>query len=277
MTQCTAPQRGHRTPGGRAKCPVCGSNPYSSYQSSRTQPANLRKLDPIPSVHKNKQIPPKQNVQRPLEGSNTSKTIQWLIEHPTHVEQIEWIANQIGETAEALLKEYGLKYQRLADHLWCDILAAVAEALEKTLNVADELIDITAESFADQVCNLVLSGRNHKETNLPSGNQTLLEKIIGVMTPRRKSLDEVIVRQATKMLVKKTFQRIFLEPRAAVEAFLLQIRLLALSLCPAPEKHRTVWNSCAVPLIRAQIVSESLAEIENMKQMMEQQGKTFLN
>mgnify|MGYP006919501923 FL=1 len=71
---------------------------------------------------------------------------------------MEWIADQIGETSETLFKEYGPKYQRLAHHLWCDILAALAATLEETLKTTDCLIDKTADAFADQVCNFVLSG-----------------------------------------------------------------------------------------------------------------------
>ncbi len=97
------------------------------------------------------------------------------------------------------------------------------------------------------------------------------------MIPGQKQLDEVILKEATKSFTKKTFQQIILKPRAEIKALLFQVRVLALMLCPAPEKHHAVWNNCAVPLVGDRIVSESLKEIDELKQLLEQRGKSVFS
>lgn len=266
MTQCTAPVRGHRSPKARRECPVCGKS--SIYNSPKT-------FSPYPAVYSEiARTRPATNTKKisghspQVATSKTSRTVQWLIEHPTHLEQMEWIAEQINEISEALLQEYGPQYQGLTHHLWCDILAALASALEETLKTADFLIDATAENLANYVCELVVEARNDRA----GASRTFFRRMACLIKLGQKNLDEVILKQATKIFIKKIFQKFTLDQRTAIEALLFQVRVLALMFCPAPEKHHAVWKSCAVPILGEQITGNLIEEINELKQLVRYRG-----
>lgn len=246
-------------------------HPQTNKQAKKEETAR-KNLPPLPQKQLHQHTSKKTTIPQTL-----TTAITWLIENPTQLEQMEWIANQMGETAETLLTKYGPKYRRLAHHLWCDILAALSSTLNQALTATDLLIRRTADVVADQVYDLVMAGRNNRAGNIPTRGQTLMEKITGPLIPGREHLNEAILKQAIKTFIEKLLQKFILEPRTAVEALLLQIRLLALILCPAPEDHRTVWNNCAVPLVGDQVASKSLEEIDKLKQSIEQQGKSILS
>lgn len=68
---------------------------------------------------------------------------------------MEWIANQIGDSAENLLTQFEGKHHRIADHFWCNILAALATILSKILETSNQLLDDTAEGIAKKAWELV--------------------------------------------------------------------------------------------------------------------------
>ena len=78
-------------------------------------------------------------------------SFDWLIEHPTERKQIEWIANQVGDACEEILKKFPGKHKRLADHFWCDVLAALAHAIDEV----SKKIDSISENISSYIANLV--------------------------------------------------------------------------------------------------------------------------
>lgn len=183
---------------------------------------------------------------------------------------MEWIANQIGDSAENLLTQFEGKHRRIADHFWCDILAALANVLAEMLEASDQLLDDTAEAIAEKVWALVEDTRGKEKGNAPCQIEKTRNSDSRLSRDYQEGLLEAVLKQAVETLVKKIVKKVAADPEMTVEAFLLQIRLLALLFCPDPYAHRAVWNGCAVPLIREGIIARSLDGMEALKRLFEQ-------
>lgn len=149
--------------------------------------------------------------------------VDWLAEHPEKIGYIELVgdlmAKDVSEELEWELgkaKWKGVK-RSLADHFWCDLLAALAMALEEFKKITDRIPE-----YIEQV---ILESR-------------AMEK--------RSVIDKWLVRLAVRTvwnLIKR------LPIFGQVDELLRAIRILAILLCPAPEDHPAVHHHCIVPLV----------------------------
>lgn len=208
-----------------------------------------------------------------FEANRSLEIVDWLIEHPTELEQMQWIADQVGDCAEELLTQRKGKHRRVADHLWCDILAALADVLEKALKTKDKIIELVASEVADSVWRLVKRERNKELGNAPCQKQQTRNTTSRLARDTSEELDERILKKTIQMLVNKIIKNFASDPVMSVENLLLQVRLLALLFCPDPYAHRAVWNHCMVPLLKERVIAESLEELQTLKRLFDQRWK----
>ncbi|WP_326568974.1 hypothetical protein VSH64_45720 [Amycolatopsis rhabdoformis] len=111
----------------------------------------------------------------------------------------------------------------LADHFWCDLLAQFAHVIDEGAKFFDDI--------PDRVTKLILASRT---------------------APRRLPLEEIVVKTAVKSMWN------LLQPLAAPLAVLTGfkkllpvIRLLAVLICKAPERHEAVVTYCVDPLTKS--------------------------
>lgn len=192
--------------------------------------------------------PPKRRRPHPTQRQKESATdsfvvdlADWLSSHLTTADQIEAIATRIGNDVTAELdgsfdaSSRDARRKTLAEsHFWCDMLAALAT----TLNAVQKQIDKTI----DQVPKLVVSAIEPQTT-------------IGQATVR-------LVAARTWDLVKNIE---FV--KAAIAALdlsepLRAIRMLAVMICPAPERHEVVVKHCMNPLIGQHVSSVTKHRLE---------------
>lgn len=205
-----------------------------------------------------------------FEANRSLEIVDWLIEHPTELEQMQWIADQVGNCAEELLTQRKGKHRRVADHLWCDILAALATVLKKALKTKDKIIELVASEVADSVWRLVKRERNRELGNAPCQKPQTRNNTSRLSRDKSDGLDERILKKTTQVLVKKIIKHFASDPVISIENLLLQIRLLALLFCPDPYAHRAVWNHCMVPLLKERVIAESLEELQTLKRVFDQ-------
>lgn len=222
------------------------------------------------TLRQSRKAPRRDDANAFFEANRTIDIVNWLIEHPTTCDQMEWIADQIGEAAENLLLQFPGKHQRIADHFWCDVLAALATILAELLETSNQLIDDTAEAIAEKVWESVKATRNEEKGNAPCQKQRTRKTTSRLRRDYQEGLKEAVLKQTVETLVKKIIKKVVAEPEMTVETFLLQIRLLAILFCPDPYAHRAVWNNCVIPLMEEEIIAKSLEGMDILKRLFEQ-------
>lgn len=184
--------------------------------------------------------PPRRRRSRPTKRQKESATdsvvidlAEWLANHPTTADQIEAVAMKISEEVVAELDrafDAARRAERrkvLAEsHFWSDVLAGFA----KTLNNAQKEID----KVVDQIPKLVVSALNPH----PAIGRTTVELAVNQTWDQIKDLEFAKNGLAAYDLS---------EPIRAT-------RMLAIMICPAPERHENVVKNCVNPLL-GQIVS----------------------
>lgn len=147
--------------------------------------------------------------------------VEWMALHPTAAEQIDAIATALGDEVVVEL-DRSLEGDRrtrvgrlLADHAWCGMLAALAAILNEVQKQVDQIPNITADT-------LIMQMRKRGTSSWIKERQVEIYLKIAW-----KSLQEVL----------PTVE----QPRRAV-------RMLAVMICPAPERHDVVLKHCAHPL-----------------------------
>lgn len=195
-----------------------------------------------------------------FESNRSIDIVDWLIEHPTEREQIEWIANQVGDACEKILKKFPGKHKRLADHFWCDVLAALAHAIDEVSKKIDSISEDIPSYIADLVWETLKQERSSSTT---SGSPNPRSKKREVAKTRLKKdeeagLGDVFLENVTKRLVEKIVKKSLKESTLPITTKLgeLQwnVRILALLMCPNPYAHRAVWEYCLLPILKAGIV-----------------------
>lgn len=214
-----------------------------------------------------------------FESNRSIDIVDWLIEHPTERKQIEWIANQIGDACEEILKKFPGKHKRLADHFWCDVLAALAHAIDEV----SKKIDSISENISSYIANLVWEIlKQERSSSTTSGSPNPRSKKREVAKTRLKKdeeagLGDVFLENVTKILVKKIVNKSLKGSTLPITTKLgeLQqnVRILALLMCPNPYAHRAVWEYCLLPILKAEIVIKVNEYLENFLDTFKQPWK----
>lgn len=139
----------------------------------------------------------------------------------------------IEATARVLVPELGdpEKCKKVADHFWCEVLAQLAIALDQLGTIVED----SADALADMVANAVVprvedAGQARKWASVVGRaliKRALRAMILNLVTPVPGLADKVTLSVSAE-----------------------QCRQLALMLCPDPESHPLVHNTCLVPWLR---------------------------
>lgn len=166
----------------------------------------------------------------------------WLGHHLTTADQVQAIAEKISKEVVAELDgsfdaSHRTRRRReiAQSHFWCDILAGMAEALNEVQKEINKVVDL--------VPNLVVSA-------------------IGP----HSAIGQATVRLA----VDKTWEQIkeldFVKAALGVADLsepIRAIRMLAVMICPAPERHEAVVKHCVHPLVGEQVSTMTKHRLES--------------
>ena len=213
-----------------------------------------------------------------FESNRSIDIVDWLIEHPTERKQIEWIADRVGDACGEILNESPEVYYRLADHFWCDVLAALAHAADEAIKKIDSISEDVSSYIADLAWKILKQERSSSTGDTPNPRV----KKSGVTKTRLKKdeesgLEEVVLEDVTKKLVKEIVKKFLKESTTPITTKLgeLQqnVRILALLMCPNPYAHRAVWEYCLLPILKAEIVIKVNEYLENFLDTFKQPWK----
>ncbi|WP_155542456.1 hypothetical protein [Amycolatopsis camponoti] len=115
----------------------------------------------------------------------------------------------------------------LADHFWCDLFAQLAHVLDEGVKLFDKV--------PDKVTDLIIKSRRASE---------------------RLPLEDLIIKTAVKSVWKFVQGLSLFGWVIQVRKFLPVVRVLAVFICKAPERHKAVVEYCLDPL-REQLTSET--------------------
>lgn len=148
---------------------------------------------------------------------------------PSPEEAIVVQVEKLGSVlAEEVLKDIERAYQRpvpptvkvaLADHFWCDLLAQLAHVIDDGIKLFDKV--------PDRVTELIMKSRT-KDGRLP--------------------VEELVVKIAVKSVWKYIQNLTLFGWVVQVRRFVPIVRILAVLICKAPERHQAVVKYCLDPL-----------------------------
>lgn len=70
-----------------------------------------------------------------IEYARSVEAIDWLVEHPTEAQQVQWLADRIGEIGDQALGALSVdQRRRLGDHFWCDTTVALVQVVRSAGN-----------------------------------------------------------------------------------------------------------------------------------------------
>jgi hypothetical protein len=165
-----------------------------------------------------------------------AEVADWLARNPSIKDQAGAIAGIVGEQAVRVLSEYGRVTTRHAltlCHFLCGVLADIARAIDEFKQQLDKV--------PDRVISLIL-GR---------GGDSVLSDI------------------AMRVIIRSSW-RLINEPPifGQADTLLRTVRIAAILICPAPEKHAEVARFCLYPLAGEVI---SAATLQRLKEVLPQE------
>ncbi|MGV9598648.1 hypothetical protein ACWDR1_18455 [Streptosporangium sandarakinum] len=146
----------------------------------------------------------------------------WLSENPKTIEHIQKVGNILVDSViKKLDEEFGgsdprSARKRINDHLWCDLLVAMADAIKRFEEAIGEV--------PEYVTTIIMQSREAEG---------------------RKPFLEVLVRLAVRAAWKPIEEMI---DTTGIPELQRACRILAVLICPAPEKHKAVWDDALLHL-----------------------------
>jgi hypothetical protein len=159
---------------------------------------------------------PPERDSDPVLRTALEEITDWLAENPTVKGQAGAFANQVGEQVVEVLTQYGYEADRpglAISHFLCELLAEFARAIDEFKRQLDKV--------PDRVISLILDRRS-----------TTLFSDIAI-----RALVGTIWRLISELSVF-----------GQIKALLHVVRVAAITICPAPDKHEAVVRYCVYPL-----------------------------
>ncbi len=180
------------------------------------------------------------------------------------------MADQVDRACTTVLTTGSDRHLRLADHFWCDVLAALAHTLTEIVDAVDQLpaevAELTVRSVATMTWEQVRDSRNVSFGNAPVVRERsrTFHRTTRLERDTATDLTEEVLRQTTEALAMVLLQAAIEGVHVTFDDLVVKLRVLALLFCPDPYSHAAVWNHCAVPLINAAVVGQVRARLDRL-------------
>lgn len=230
-------------------------------QARRAQAkARCQVRDTQQTLPKSARKPRRADATRFFEATRTVDIVDWLADHPSEAEQLNWLADQVGKVCGDALKASPGKHQRLADHFWCDVVAALVHVLDEAVTSVDALpaaiARVTVPEIGNRTWHHVRTSRETSHGNAPTADTKSRSFNRDTRAERDTAADlaEAVLEKAVEDLVSLILDGAIAGVHLTFDELILKLRLLAVLLCPDPYAHAAVWNHCVVPLLKLGIV-----------------------
>lgn len=204
--------------------------------------------------------PRRVDATRFFEATRTVEIVDWLVDHPTETAQLDWMADQVGRVCEDTLQAAPGRHRRLADHFWCDVVAALVHVLDEATASFDELpnavAQITVPELSSRTWHAVRTSRGTSHGNAPTtrARSHAFHRDTRQSRDAAAKLTEAALGKAVEDLVGLILREAIEGSHLTFDQLILKLRILAILLCPDPYSHAAVWNYGVVPLLRLGIV-----------------------
>ena len=210
-----------------------------------------------------------------FDSSRSVDIVDWLVANPSEREKIEWMARQVGDTCEQVLKQHPGTHPRLADHFWCDVLAALVQVLTEVLDEIDKVpsrvSQFTVDLLGARTWEAVHAQRVGSKGNAPCQQKKTRKTVSRADNDVAAGLHDAILEKAVKDLVTALMTGVTEATHGALDPIILRLRILAILFCPDPYAHKAVWDYCVVFLLKQGIVIRSQNYLQQFYDMFKQQ------
>lgn len=162
----------------------------------------------------------------------------WLSKNRRTIKRIQTVGDiLVDSVAPSLDKEFGGSKPQKArkqdnDHLWCDLLVAMADAIKRFSEATDRI--------PEYVTSVIMQSRE------ADGPKPFLEGLVRLTV--RAAWEPI------KRLIDST----------GIPELQRVCRILAVLICPAPEKHKAVQDGALLPLAREGLLATSKERLEQV-------------
>lgn len=197
------------------------------------------------------------------EYSRSVEAVDWLIDHPTEAQQIEWLASKIGEIGTEAVVDLSVdKRHRLGDHFWCDVTVALVETIEDILDAKNQAIKDFSKEAADLIAELVWA-KVEESRKASDGRRAVAERDKPRATraeiDRQQEVSAATLRPLVNRVVAAAVDAAFAPVDAQLQVTLIKLRVLTLMLCPDPYSHEAVLKHCLHPMAR-EVLTDTVHE-----------------
>lgn len=200
------------------------------------------------------------------EYARTVDAVNWLVAEKAEREQSIDLVTGLGRITDWALDELvgdrGRASKRLADHFWCDVVAAMVVVIEKLGKISRAAEQIEHTSLARDVWSVVEQSRGESKSFQsknpvfrPRRTRTQLDQLADGVSPD-------VLEAAAGQLVGVALN--VLHAASGLGPACRKLQLLAVLLCPDPARHKLVWDHCMRPMLRVPIASGLQQEIATL-------------
>lgn len=196
------------------------------------------------------------------EYARTVDIVDWLVlEHAPRRQMLDLkgeISVIAGEVADKLGNDRS-KRRRIADHVWCDLVASLVVAVEELSKLGISIEELLADKVAENLTAITWEGV--KRSRGQSYGLRPNRRTDSIADPRRArdrraGVSDEVLRYATQRVVSAALKTLVSADTSTTFAtLLLKLRIIALLLCPDPSAHKLVWDHCLVPLLGGELAS----------------------
>lgn len=206
-----------------------------------------------------------------IDHVRTADLVEWLLANNGDLDQARRLAEIIAGAGRQALDDLGDEYlvrERLGDHFWCDLVAALVVTLEElrsgVTDLKQQIADGVAEPLVETVWEHVETSRGLSRGHFAGQRRDKRAPTTRAQRDATAGLAQSILKKATSAVVVQALSILTAPTEATIEGILNQLRLVALCLCPEPAAHKAVWDHCLRPLTEDQFrsaLSDRLAEL----------------
>lgn len=184
--------------------------------------------------------------------------VDWLATNPSECASMEGMAQAIADICEDVLTQYSHVDTRLNDHFWCDVLVALATGIaavrSKIEEVPQDIALLATDLLIATTRDAIQQQRSYDRGYAPCQQQKTRKIETRAEIDAEAGLSVGIVEMIIERLVAYLLSEIIAIAIEPLDSIILQLRVLAVLICPDPYAHRVVWNECFLPQLKEEIV-----------------------